>query len=119
MAKHTSFKSALKDIDKAVQRGASRALNKAIAQTKTQVVRQLREDTGLKTEDVKARVRTIKSKPGILGVVLGIATKFGIGLRKFSPKQKAVKTHLGKRYGVTAKVGQASRQLVPNAFIMN
>jgi hypothetical protein len=115
----STFKKALKDIDKAVQRGASRALNKAIKQTKTQVVRTLRSETSLKTEDINIRVRTVKSKPTILGVVLGIATKFGIPLRKFNPKEKKIKTSAGIRQGVTAKIGNAGRALVPGAFIMN
>jgi hypothetical protein len=124
----SSFKKALTDLDKAVQRGAVSALNKALAQTKTQAIRRLKQETGLKTEDVKVRVRGAKASLTALGIVLGLATKFGTALRKFGPKVKnfKVRYHTGKaagknvtRQGVTVKIGNTPRAIVPGAFVLD
>jgi hypothetical protein len=119
------FKKAFKGIDQAIKQGTARALNRALATTKTRTVRALREGTGLSTDVVKTRTRAKKAKGADLSVILGIAVKFQIALSKFSPKEKTVRVKpKGKRgkatpyVGVTAKVGTQGRQLVPGGFLL-
>lgn len=120
-----SIKSQLKGIDKAIIQGSVRALNRALSSAKTQLVRNLKEDTGLKTDKVNSRVFPIKANNNKLLASLNVAVKFGVPLRQFSPKQKTVrvKHSTGGRarahYGVTVKLGKQNRQLVPGAFLLD
>jgi len=117
------FKNALKGVDKAIKVGTQRALNRALSQSKTKMVRSLREDTGLKTDVVKSRTRAKKARGNSLDVILRIAIQFAISLSKFGPKAKKVRAQYKDgtkraRTGATAKIGRAPRQLVPGAFIL-
>jgi hypothetical protein len=118
------FQKAFKGIDSAIKQGTARALNRALSSTKTKVVRQLRQDTGLPTEVITARTRFKKATLKDLRVILAIAVKFGIALSKFKPSEKKVKVvqKNGRKvthYGVTAKIGQLPRQLVAGAFMLS
>lgn len=113
------FKKALNGVDSAIKQGTARALNRALSSTKTKVVRQLRQDTGLKKDVVSTRTRFRKAKIDSLDVVIGIATKFGIPLRQFAAKAKNVRSAMGRRIGATTKIGRQNRQLVPGGFLMN
>lgn len=124
-----SLGKATRKIGQAVATGMIRGLNKAIDKTKTRVIRQLREETGLSSEQVYRRVLPIKAKKGKPNGSINIATKFDISLAYFKPKEKVVKlpskrTSRGKGrpknrtfYGTTVKIGNNPRQLVPGGFL--
>lgn len=114
-----SIKSQLKGLDKAVQTGVTRALNKSLATGRTQLVRSLRESTGLKTEDINKRILSKQAKADKFKVSLYIAIKRGIPLRKFSPIIKAIRVGSKKFYGITAKIGRAGRALIEGAFALD
>lgn len=113
------FRKAFKGVDQAIKVGTSRALNRALASTKTKYVRALREDTSLKTEVITSRTRFKKAKANDLSVIMAIAIKFGIALSKFNPSLRSVSKNKRKYQGVTAKVGTAGRQLIPGAFALD
>jgi hypothetical protein len=117
------FRKAFKGVDAAIKQGTARALNRALSSTKTKMVRTLREQTGLKTDVITARTRSLSATSSKLSVIFAIATKFGIALSKFAPslKKVRVKQRNGRtvlHYGVSAKIGQQARQLIPGAFFL-
>jgi hypothetical protein len=118
------FKKAFRGIDAAIKQGTARALNRALSSTKTRAVRQLREETGLKTDVIAERMRARKATQKRLDAIIAIATKVGVALSRFSPKAKNVrvvpKGGLTKRTyeGVTVKIGKQPRQLAPGAFFL-
>jgi hypothetical protein len=119
-----TFKGALKGVDKALKNAQSRALNRALSQAQTKLSKQLREETGLKTDTVKSRIRAKKSKVNSLSVVIGIATKFGIAVNKFSNSTRRVLARYKDgskraRTGVSARIGKTPRSILPGAFQLN
>lgn len=112
------FRSKLKGLDGAIRTGAIRALNKSLTSAKSKLVKDLRTDTGLKTEDIKARVMALKASNKKLTVSLNMAVKIGVPLRRFDPRPKKVKAGKRTYEGVTVKIGQLGRQLAPGAFFM-
>ncbi len=120
-----SIASQLRGLDAAVKTGSIRALNKALATAKSKAIRELRDDTGLKTEVVKRRVRDFKADSKKMKVSVNIAVKVGVSLRHFNPKAKKVRVkHKGQgkarvHQGVTVKIGVQSRELAPGAFFLD
>lgn len=111
-----SIRSAIKGIDKAVQVGTARALNRALDNVRTKLAKDLRQDTGLKSERIKRRLLTRKASPEKLRSAINVAIKVGIALREFDPKEKIVRRNKRAYNGITVKIGRAPRQLVPGAF---
>ncbi len=119
-----SIQRQLRGMDKAVRTGTVRALNKALASTKSKVIKELRSETGLKTEVIKTRVMGLKANADKMTVSVNIATKVGVALRHFSPSQKKVRVKHrtgGKarlHYGVSIRLGTQGRVLAPGAFFI-
>jgi hypothetical protein len=111
------FTKAFNGIDAAIKQGTARALNRALSSTRTKVTRAIREQTGLKTAVIKTRIREAKANRNKLSVVLALATKVGVSLAEFAPRVKKVMSAAGKRFGVTVKIGQQARQLVPGGWL--
>jgi hypothetical protein len=120
---------ACRAINSAVKSGSIRALNKALTKTKNKLVKDLKDDTGLKSETLSKRILLIKARSKNLKGSINIATKIDVQLSAFSPKEKGVKVP-GKRkpgtkgrpksrtyIGVTVKMGKSARQLVPGGFL--
>jgi hypothetical protein len=114
-----NFSRKLRGLDSAIRTGAVRAMNKALTTAKTQLVRDLRSDTGLKTEVISPRVMAIKANAKKLTVSLNVAVKVGVPLRHFSPSPKKVKRGKRTYQGVTAKIGSQGRVLIPGAFLLD
>lgn len=118
------FKKAFKDIDQAIKQGTTRALNRALSSAKTQLVKNIGQDTGLKASLIKERVLDIKANSKKQNVQLAIAIKVGVSLSEFSPSTKKVEVvHTGHtkattHYGVSVKAA-GGRQLVPGGFLWN
>lgn len=116
------FKKAFIGIGSAIQQGTVRALNRALSSTKTELVKNLGADTGLKAALIKTRVLDIKANKNKFSVQLAIATKVGVSLAEFSPREKVVNVvHPGhtlptRHVGVTVAVG-GNRDLVPGGFL--
>lgn len=111
-----------RSVKAAIETGMVRALNKALATTKTKTSRQLRDATGLKTKSLDKRLLALKASKKKPIASINVATKVGVQLSEFSPKEKKIilGTKGGKKkahYGVTVKIGNQPRQLVPGAFL--
>jgi hypothetical protein len=118
------FKKAFRGIDAAIKQGTARALNRALSSTKTKVVRQLREETGLKTDIITERMRARKANQSRLDAIIAIATKVGVALGRFNARPKTVRVAprgapKKRSYeGVSVKIGKQPRQLAPGAFFL-
>jgi hypothetical protein len=112
-----SFVRALRGVDKAIKQGVNRALNRALKSSRTKLVKEIKSGTSLKTDDVNARIRQLGANKDKQDIALLIATKIGVPIRKFSPREKRVRTSTGNKKAVTAKIG-ANRQLVPGGFMV-
>lgn len=116
------FVKAFKGIDKAIRQGTTRALNRALSNTKTQLVKNLGEDTSLKASVIKDRVLDIKATQNKQSVQLAVAVKVGVALSEFSPSPKYVsvtprgRTHPQRFRGVSVRVA-GTREIVPGAFL--
>jgi hypothetical protein len=120
----SEFRKALNGVDTAIKTGTARALNRALSTAKSQMVKKLREDTGLKTDVINTRTLAVKANVNHLSAILKIAVKFGIALSKFGPSARKVIAKYSDgtkraRQGVTAKIGKQARQLVPGAFLLD
>jgi hypothetical protein len=126
----SDIQKAAEDIQKALNLGTRRALNRAASKANTQMVRAITSDTGLASAFVKKRVRLYKATADRLLASVNVATKVGVNLSEFKPKEVVVKVapsnaKLSKRgkaktqayYGVTVKIGNAPRALVPGGFL--
>lgn len=117
------FVKAVKGIDQAIKLGTSRALNRALSSTKTQLVRDLSDDTGMKNASIKARVREVKATVKSLNVIIALAVKIGVSLAEFSPSIRKIKVvHQGNtkattHYGVSVRIGGTTRDIVPGAWL--
>jgi len=121
MSQKNGFRKALRGVDSAIKQGTARALNRASSSARTKIARVMREETGLKTEHVKARMRGSRAKVDSLGVVIGLAVKFGVAINRLGAKTKRVLARYPDgtkraRTGVTVKVGRQARELAPGAF---
>lgn len=105
-----------KKFNKTILRGHSRAINKALAQTKTKVFKELRDETGLKTKSLNNRLLLIKSNIKTLAGSLNLATKIGVQITEFSPRPVKVKVNGKTYYGVSAKI-LGSREFIPGGFL--
>jgi Prophage minor tail protein Z (GPZ) len=118
-----------RSINGAVKSGSLKAVNKAITATRNKIYKDLRIDTGLSKASLDKRVLTLKANAKKLNASVNIAVKFGVQIAEFKPKEKAVKRDgikvEGRKgrpkkrtyYGVTAKIGNQPRQLVPGGFL--
>jgi hypothetical protein len=124
-----SFKKVALAIKESVASGSIRAMNKALTKTKSKVSKDLKSATNLDSKTLKKRVNVIKAKKGKSTGSVGVAVKYGLPLSAFSPKEKKVtlpgRKASGRRgrpkvrtyYGVTVKVGNRPRELVPGGFL--
>jgi hypothetical protein len=105
---------------KIVGRAAARAMNRAIVSAKAEAARIIREQNpALKIGDIKKAIVEKKAKPNdnLRNVFAYLEMeKKGIGLDKFQPRRKKIKTARGARYGVTVKF-KSGRKLIPGAFM--
>lgn len=118
MATYNSLGAVFKKLklDKPIQRGVVRAANKALAKTKTAFVKDLKDETSLKTTLINKRIRikraTFKSMYG----VIGLAANIGVQIGEFAPRSKKVDVKGKTYYGVTAKI-LGSREFIPGGFL--
>lgn len=119
----SEFKKALKGIDQAIKQATARALNRALSSARTKITRDIASETGLPNKVIKTRMLETKARKDKLRARLGIATKVGVSLSEFKPRVKPVKVvHVGHsrpttHYGVTVKLGNRGRDLVPGGFL--
>ena len=104
---------------KAIQRAASRALNKAMTSTRAEASRRVKEELNLKVGDIKKEltVQKAKASDGLRDMrsTLIVSNK-PVELFKFGAKAKKVRSARGPRVGTTVKVKQ-ERKLVAGGFI--
>lgn len=116
------FAKAFKGIGDAIQQGTTRALNRALSSTATELTKNLGQKTGLKASVIKSRVLQVKANKNKPSIQIAIATKVGVSLAEFSPLPKVVRvvhpgnTHPTRHVGVTVRIA-GSRTLVPGGWL--
>lgn len=115
-----SFKQMAKSLQtfftKEVKAAGVTSINRAIASTKSQAVKQVAEATGGKQKDLRTRIGAFKAtakRPS--GAMISFAKP--ISLSAFNPKTKQVSSGRGKRVGATV-TGPSGRYLVPQAVMV-
>ena len=117
MAIEKSLGDASRKIAKAIKAAQVKALNKALTETKQKVLSDLRNDTALTNKALDKRVLVLRPKKGVGLGSINIAVKFGVKLSEFRPLEKMVKGATRAYRGVTIKIGEAGRNLVPGGFL--
>lgn len=98
----------LKGVRNGVKRAAVRAINKVARSARTEVVRKISRETGLRQRDIRKRnVRLLRARYDRLSALL-ILTGRAIKLIRYRARQT--------RRGVTYRSGEG-RKLLPSAFI--
>lgn len=107
-------------LDKAKKVATFRALNRAAAMTKTQMLRDIRKDSGLTAAQISKRIYTRKASSKSLSSFVSFGVKYGVSLSEFKPKEKIVRIGKGKKArkyrGVSVKLPEG-RVTVPHAFM--
>jgi hypothetical protein len=107
----------LNKADNANSTAAYRAMNRAVSKTQTQYKRRIATLSGLKASQVAPRFYTKKATKKSLTAFVSFATKFGIPLDQFKPKEKTVRIGKRKYKGVTVKLPIEGRVIVKGGFL--
>lgn len=113
----SDFKTAFRNINKAVNLSVNQALKKAGASTKVQIARMVNDETGLPVAKAKKRVKVFK--PTSDGIIVSIATSIDIAAHVFNTGKFKVKTRVGDRYGAYYKINGSRQDLPKGAFLTN
>lgn len=90
-----------------IRRASARALNRSIGAARTLMVRSVARDMGLRSSDIRERVRLEQASPDRLTAALHTGT-VRLPLKAFNAKGPY--PSLGKGRGVTYRIGQGTRR---------
>jgi hypothetical protein len=112
-----SFANTFNKIQRGIDKAQISALNKASNVVKARLIKSLMSELGgVRQKVVAGRIRAIKAKSSRPSATISVATKYGLNLGEFSPRQNTVKTDAGKRRGVSVDPG-TGRYTVPGAWL--
>src|SRR5690606_21238000 len=93
-------------------------VNRAVASTRSAMLKEASTETGIKQKDLKQRTRIKKATAGDLTGVVSFGTKVGVSLGDLSPKVvKNIKSNHGTRKGVSVQMPGEGRVTVPGGWM--
>ena len=115
MAQYKSLSDAFKNISKTIDKSKKQAMKRALVSARTEYTRALTTETGLKTGDLKRRVRFEKQKQDYPDTI-SFGTRTLFAAHAFAMKAVRMVTRLGKRTGVAIK--SPTETFLPGSFII-
>lgn len=113
----SQFSKVANKINNAQITASYRALNKAVSKTQTQYKRLIASDTGLKASAITPRFASKKASKKSLAAYVSFGVKYGVSLSEFKPKEKQVRIGKRKHKGVSVKLPEVGRVVVPKAWL--